>query len=157
MERRSWRRAGLLPLLVTAAMLGAPARGSAQVSAPVDGRPVVAESSEDLVRTLMQTRGYSEIGDMQREGDAYLVSEARRFGEVVRDLRVEALSGQVQGEQPLSSEQLSRLLESRGYTRVAELDRDAEAITARAHQNERAWRLRVDARRGTVLQQQPSD
>jgi hypothetical protein len=145
--------ATLLALLATVGTHGA----AAQVSAPVDGRPVVAETSQDLVRTLMQTRGYSDIGEMRRDGDVYIVAEARRFGEVVRDLRVEALSGQVQSEQPLSAEQVGRLLESRGYTRVAELGRDAEAITAQAYQNERAWQLRIDARRGTVLHQQPVD
>ncbi|MGK7870746.1 hypothetical protein [Falsiroseomonas sp. E2-1-a20] len=153
MNRRSWPAASLLVLLATAAWNGA----AAQVAAPVDGRPVVAETSQDLVRTLMQTRGYSEIGEMRRDGDVYIVSEARRFGEAVRDLRVEVLSGQVQAEQPLSTEQVGRLLESRGYTRVSELGRDDEAIITQAHQNDRAWQLRIDARRGTLLHQQPVD
>lgn len=129
----------------------------AQVAAPVDGRPVLEQSGEDIVRTLLETRGYSGIGAMRRDGEVFHIEEARRFGEVVRDLRADAQSGQVHGEPPLSAGQVARLLEARGYTQVAELGRDAGGITARAVQNDRAWRLRLDATRGTVLQQQAGE
>jgi hypothetical protein len=92
---------------------------------------------------------------MRRKGDVYVVAQARRFGEVVRDLRVDVLSGQVQTERTLSADQVGQLLEARGYAQVTEIGRDAETITAQARQNDRAWELRIDARRGTVLHQQP--
>lgn len=133
------------------------AGAQAQVSAPVDGRPVLEQTGEDRVRTLMETRGYSDIGGMRREGDAFHIAEAKRFGEAVRNLRVDAASGQVQAELPLSAAQVARLLEARGYTQIAEIGRDADAITARAHQNNRAWTLRIDATRGTVLGQQAGE
>jgi hypothetical protein len=136
-------------------VLAAPA--TAQVSAPVDGRSVIEQTGEDRIRSLMETRGYSDIGEMRREGEVLHVTEALRFGEPVRDVRVDAQSGQVQAEAPLSAEQVARLLEARGYTQVAEIERNATAITTRAHQNDRTWRLRIDATRGTVLQQQAGE
>lgn len=113
--------------------------------------------SEDQIRSALQARGYSEIDGLQRDGDTFKVKEAKRYGKEVENLRIDASTGQVRDESRLGEDQARNLLRDRGYSDVSDVKRDGDTISAKAKQNDREVRLRVDARTGTVTQQQASN
>lgn len=113
--------------------------------------------SEQAIRSALQARGYSDIEGMRRDGDHFRVNKAERFGEDVSDLRIDARTGMVRDEARLSEDQAKNLLESRGYSDISEVSRDGDAISAKARQGDRQVNLRIDARSGTVTQQQASN
>ena len=113
--------------------------------------------SEEQVRTALRGRGYSDIEGLERDGDNFKIREAKRFGEEVKDLRVDARTGQVRDEGRLSEDQAKNLLRDRGYRDVSDVSRDGDIIRAKAKQGDREVRLRIDARTGTVTQQQASN
>lgn len=113
--------------------------------------------SEDQIRTTMKARGYTDIEDLKRDGDTFKVGEAKRYGEDVEDLRVDASTGMVRDEKRLSEDQAKELLRDRGYSDVDDVERDGDTITAKAKRNDNEVRVRIDARSGTVTQQQASN
>jgi parvulin-like peptidyl-prolyl isomerase len=131
--------------------------GAAGTGMTRSGSTQAAAMSEDQIRTTLRARGYSDIEGLERDGDHFKVGEARRYGEDVSDLRVNARTGQVQDEERLSEDQARKLLEDRGYSEVSDVSRDGDAISAKAKQGDRAVNLRIDARSGTVTQQQASN
>jgi hypothetical protein len=113
--------------------------------------------SEEQVRSALRASGYSDIEDLERDGDNFKVGEAKRYGEEVKDLRVDARTGQVRDEGRLSEDQAKNLLRDRGYSDVSDVSRDGDTIRAEAKQGDREVRVRIDARTGTVTQQQASN
>jgi hypothetical protein len=63
----------------------------------------------------------------------------------------------VRNEERLSEVQVKNLLCDRGYSKVSDVDRDGDTITVKAKRSEQEGRLRIDARTGTVHQQQASN
>ncbi len=115
-----------------------------------------AHMSEDQIRTTMRAHGYTDIEDLKRDGDTFKVGEAKRYGEDVEDLRVDASTGMVRDEKRLSEDQAKMLLRDRGYSDVDDVERDGDTITAKAKRNGNEVQVRIDARSGTVTQQQAS-
>jgi len=108
--------------------------------------------SEDAIRSMLRSRGYSDISGLNRDGDQFRVSEAKRYGEEVKNIRVDARTGQIQNQQNLSERQVKELLKERGYSDVSDVRKDGNAFTAKAKQGDRNMTLRVDAQQGTVTQ-----
>jgi hypothetical protein len=113
--------------------------------------------SEDAIRASLRARGYSDIEGLERDGDHFKVGEAKRYGEDVSDLRVDARTGQVRDEERLSEDQARTMLEDRGFSDISDVSRDGDTISAKAKQGDREVNLRIDARSGTVTQQQASN
>ena len=86
-----------------------------------------------------------------REGDSYKVTDATRYGEKVKELRIDALTGEPREMPPLTVGQARSLLQERGYTKVEELGRDGEMIRLRARQGDTPVELRVNARTGALV------
>lgn len=112
---------------------------------------------EDQLRTALRARGYEDISGLERDGDTYRVKEAKRYGEKVENLRIDASTGQVRDEKRLSEDQAKTLLRERGYSDVSDVQRDGDTISAKARRGDSEMRLRVDARSGAVTQQQASN
>ena len=128
------------------------AAGGAQSSQQMGSQ--MPAMSEQQVRTALKARGYSEIKDLKRSDDTFRVSEAKRYGEKVEDLRIDARTGMVQDEDRLNTDQAEKLLKDRGYSDVSDVERDGNTITANAEQNGNTVKLRIDAESGMVTQQQ---
>ena len=134
--------------------------GSQQSSQPGAQQGRAAQAgvmSEDAMRTALRVRGYSDLNDIERDGDTFKVGSAKRYGEDVSDLRVNARTGQVRDESRLSEDQAKNLLDQRGYSDVSDVNRDGDTIRAKAKQGDREVNLRIDARSGVVTQQQASN
>lgn len=101
---------------------------------------------------VLRARGYSDLGQMEREGDTVLIPDARRYGEDTGALRLDAKSGQVRDERPLTAAQAQALLRDRGFSEVREAGREGDVILATAQRSGSRVDLRVDARSGAVSQ-----
>ncbi|MDO9501815.1 hypothetical protein [Falsiroseomonas sp.] len=129
---------------------GAQTQGSA-------GATQATRMNEEQIRTLLGARGYSDFENMERDGDTFRIASAERYGKEVEDLRVDARTGRVQDEARLTEDQARKLLENRGYSEISDVSRDDDTITAKAKQNDREVRLRIDAETGVVTQQMASN
>lgn len=116
-----------------------------------------AMMNEQQIRGVLSARGYSDISGIERDGDHFKVSEAKRYGRDVEDLRVHARTGQVQDEAQLNEDQARHLLEQRGFSEVRDVSRDGDSITARAKRDDREMRVRIDGNTGAVIPQPASD
>ncbi|WP_206930077.1 hypothetical protein [Roseococcus thiosulfatophilus] len=116
-----------------------------------------ATMSEEQIRGMLSARGYTDISGIERDGDHFKVSEAKRYGRDVEDLRVNARTGQVQDEARLNEDQARNLLEQRGFTEVSDVSRDGDNITARAKRDDREMRVRIDGNTGAVVPQPASN
>src|SRR5690349_23198638 len=103
----------LAPLLL-ALLFAVPAAAQTAQQDRVDPAWLTA----DQVRTVLRARGYTEIGGLAREGDSYKVTDATRYGEKVKELRIDALTGEPREMPPLTVGQARSLLQERGYTKV---------------------------------------
>lgn len=121
------------------------------------GANQASRMNDEQIGSALRARGYSDIKGIERDGDNFKVSEAKRFGESVKDLRVDASTGQVRDEARLNEDQAKKLLRDRGYSDVSEVNRDGETIRAKAKQGDREVNLRIDTRSGLVTQQQASN
>ena len=139
--------AGLLCL----ALFGAAGPGAAQQGPGMD-RLEPGQLIADQIRIVLRARGYSDLGRMEREGDTVLIPDAKRYGEATGPLRLDAKTGQVLDEKPLSGTQARALLRERGFSEVREDGRDGDAILATAERGGTRVALKVDARSGTVSQ-----
>jgi len=140
--------------------------GSSTMGSATGSRPAGAtagtsmESSrmnEQQMRSALQARGYSDVSDIDRDGNTFKIGEAKRYGEKVEDLRVNAQTGIVQDEKRLSENQAKELLRTHGYSDVSDVKRDGNAITAKAKQGDSNVNVRIDAQTGTVTRQQASN
>ncbi|MBB3897434.1 hypothetical protein [Roseococcus suduntuyensis] len=116
-----------------------------------------ATMNEEQIRGMLSARGYTDISGVERDGDHFKVSEAKRYGRDVEDLRVNARTGQVQDEARLNEDQARNLLEQRGYTEVSDVSRDGDTITAQAKRDDREMRVRIDGNTGAVMPQPASN
>jgi hypothetical protein len=106
----------------------------------------------DQIRIVLGARGYSDLGRMEREGDTVLIPDAKRYGEATGPLRLDAKTGQVLDEKPLSDTQAQALLRDRGFSEVREAGREGDVILATAQRAGTRVDLKVDARSGAVSQ-----
>ena len=142
-------RHSFAPILCVVLACAAPLPAPAQGTPPQKADP--AWLTVDQVRTVLRARGYNEIGEVEREGDTYKVSDATRYGEKVPELRIDALTGAPRDAPMLTEGQARILLQERGYTDVEEAGREGEAIHLRARQGDTPVELRVNARTGAVI------
>jgi uncharacterized membrane protein YkoI len=113
--------------------------------------------SESQIQSILSARGYSDIEGMERDGDNFKISEAKRYGETVKDLRVDARTGQVHDEARLTEDQAKELLRERQFSDVSDVERDGNTITATAKQNDQKYEVRIDAETGTLTQQRAAN
>ena len=106
----------------------------------------------DQIRIVLRARGYSDLGRMEREGDTVLIPDAKRYGEATGPLRLDAKTGRVLDEKPLTEAQAQALLRERGYSEVRQAGREGDVILATAQRAGSRVDLKVDARSGTVSQ-----
>jgi hypothetical protein len=136
---------------------GGPGSAGQQGQAGQAGAAQAGRMSEDQIRNALRARGYSEISGLDRDGDTFRVREAKRHGEKVENLRIDARTGQVRDEPRLTEDQARNMLRDQGYSEVRDVSRDGNAITARAKRGDNEVRLRIDANTGVVTQQQASN
>lgn len=116
-----------------------------------------ATMNEEQIRGMLAARGYTDISGIERDGDHFKVSEAKRYGRDVEDIRVNARTGQVQDEARLNEEQARNLLEQRGFTQVNDVSSDGGTFTAQAQRDGREMRVRIDGNTGAVIPQPASN
>lgn len=104
------------------------------------------------IEIILKARGYSDLGPMTREGDTVLIPEAKRYGEDTGPLRLDAKTGRVQDESPLSDAQAQALLHDRGFSEIRREGREGDTILASAQRAGTRVPLKVDARSGSVSQ-----
>jgi hypothetical protein len=128
------------------------AAGQGAATGPGMDRLEPGQLIADQIRIVLRARGYSDLGRMEREGDTVLIPDAKRYGEATGPLRLDAKTGRVLDEQPLSEAQAQALLRERGFSEVRRVGRDGDIILATAEQGGSRVDLKVDARSGTVSQ-----
>jgi hypothetical protein len=106
----------------------------------------------DQIRIVLGARGYSDLGPMERVGDTVLIPEAKRYGEATGPLRLDAKTGQVRDEKPLTEAQAQALLRDRGFSAARDTGREGDLILATAQRGGSRLDLKVDARSGAVSQ-----
>ncbi|MCO6415342.1 hypothetical protein JYK14_04010 [Siccirubricoccus sp. KC 17139] len=106
----------------------------------------------DQVRVILTARGFSDVQGLEREGPDYVVREAKRYGQPVGNLRLDALTGLPRETPPLTDREAEAMLRDRGYTDVEPLGREGDVIRLRAKREGAAVELAVDARTGAVRQ-----
>lgn len=150
--RQTLAAAGLcLALFAAAAGRHAAAQAPPAVG-PALERPEAGQLIADQIRIVLGARGYSELGRMDREGDTVLVADAKRYGEATGPLRLDAKTGRVLDEAPLSEAQARALLRDRGFSDIREAGREGDLILATAQRAGSRVDLQVDARSGAVSQ-----
>ena len=147
--RKTLAAAGLcLALSATAGLAAAQGPGAGPGMDRLEPGQLIA----DQIRIVLRARGYSDLGRMEREGDTVLIPDAKRYGEATGPLRLDAKTGRVLDEQPLSEAQAQALLRERGFSEVRRVGRDGDIILATAEQGGSRVDLKVDARSGAVSQ-----
>jgi hypothetical protein len=131
---------------------GTAALGQGAAAGPGMDRLEPGQLIADQIRIILGARGYSDLGEMAREGDTVLIPAAKRYGEATGPLRLDAKTGQVLDEKPLSEAQAQALLRGRGYSEVREARREGDIIVASAQRAGSRVDVKVDARSGTVSQ-----
>lgn len=106
----------------------------------------------DQLATVMRARGFSDLEGVEREGDTFRIARARRYGETVENLSIDAATGLAREQPSLTEAQARELLRSRGYTDVTELGREGDAIRMRGLREGTPIEVTVDARTGAVRQ-----
>ena len=128
-----------------------PAVGQGTAGPSMD-RPEPGQLLAEQIRLVLRARGYSDLGRMERDGDSVLVADAKRYGEATGPLRLDAKTGQVRDEKPLTGAQAQALLRDRGFSEVQEAGREGDAILVTAQRGSSRVDVRVDARSGAVSQ-----
>lgn len=137
---------------LAAALLAGGSAGAAAQSATSPGVPMTAAQIE----TVLRARGYSDIEGLERDGDVFRIRSAKRYGEPVGELSVDAVSGQVRDEE-LSEGQARTMLRGRGFSEVSEVRREGDTILARGRRAGSEVEVRIDARTGAVMQRPARD
>ena len=145
-----------LPLLLGALLLAGPAGAAEDPPPPIQhGAPAAPAAPVALtpaqVETVLRARGYDRLDGLERDADGgFRLARAERFGAAVGPLRLDAATGAVLDEPPLTEAQVRALLRARGYAEVPEIRHDGAAIFARAQREGSEVALRVDPRSGVV-------
>ena len=146
--RKTLATAGLCLALFAAA---GPTAGQGDTGPGMD-RLEPGQLTADQIRIVLRARGYSDLGRMDRQGDTVQIADAKRYGEATGPLRIDAKTGQVRDERPLTESQAQALLRDRGFSEVREAGREGDVILATAQRGSSRVDLQVDARSGTVSQ-----
>ncbi|GGC32672.1 hypothetical protein GCM10011504_08610 [Siccirubricoccus deserti] len=104
----------------------------------------------DQVRIVLQARGFTDIEGLERQGNDFVVRQAKRYGTPVRDLRLDAVTGQPREAPLLTEAQAREMLRDRGYTEVTEIGREGDTIHLRAVREGTPTEISIDARTGVV-------
>ncbi|WP_372624729.1 hypothetical protein [Falsiroseomonas sp.] len=109
--------------------------------------------NEDQVRNMLDDRGWSDVGSIERNGNI-ISAQARRDGRTF-DLLMNARTGEVlHRERHLGEDRIRERLRERGYSDIEGLERDDGRYTADARRyGERVEDLRIDPMTGRVLNQ----
>ena len=113
------------------------------------------QMSESQIRSILQARGFSDIDELQREGNAYTAS-AEWHGEDV-DVRVDARTGRILSPTQLRENQVRNMLEEEGWSSVSNIERNGNVFLAEAERNGTKYEVSVDARTGTIIDQERAD
>lgn len=148
--RRFFAAAGLCLVLVGSAHHAA-GQGAA-VAGPGMDRLEPGQLTAAQIGIVLRARGYSDLGRMERQGDTVLIPRGTRYGEETGSLRLDAKSGQVRDERPLTATQAQALLRERGFSEVRDAGREGDIILATAQRAGSKVDLQVDARSGAVSQ-----
>lgn len=134
-------------------LLGTGREATAQAAAgPGMDRLEPGQMTADQIGIVLKARGYSDLAPMEREGDTVLIPSGKRYGEDTGPLRLDAKTGRVRDERPLSGPQVHALLRDRGFSEVREAGRNGDIVLATAQRGGSRVDLKVDARSGTVTQ-----
>ncbi|WP_372624859.1 PepSY domain-containing protein [Falsiroseomonas sp.] len=108
---------------------------------------------EDQVRNMLDDRGWSDVGNIERNGNV-ISAQARRDGRTF-DLLMNARTGEVlHRERHLGEDRIRERLRERGYSDIEGLERDGGRYTADAQRyGERVEDLRIDPTTGWVRNQ----
>lgn len=124
--------------------------GQGATAGPGMDRLEPGQLTASQIPIVLRARGYSDLGAMEREGDTVLIRDAKRYGEDTGPLRLDAKTGQVRDEAPLSEAQAQALLRERGFSEVREARREGDVILASAQRGGTRVDVQVDARSGAV-------
>lgn len=134
-------------LLVAVAMGWTPvARAQAETGPPQVAPP--AALSEETIRNLLVSQGYTEVTGLTRRGAEY-TAKARRYGETV-EIVIDARTGMVDRPEHLSPTQVKHILEDRGYADIRSIRRDGESFRARAKKDGEAIEVEIDSKAGSL-------
>jgi hypothetical protein len=147
--RKTLAAVGVCLLALSAAPPFAAGQGSGGAAAE---RLEPGQLTADQIRIVLRARGYSDLGTMGREGDTVTVADAKRYGEATGPLKLDAKTGQVRDEKPLTEAQAQALLRERGCSDVKEAGREGDTILASAQRSGSRVDLQVNARSGAVSQ-----
>ncbi len=103
------------------------------------------------VKKVLEDRGYSDIGDLKREGQA-LKTQAKRDDESV-DLRIIPLAGMMQKSDEPSESRVTDVLKKQGYSSIEDMEREGKRFMASAKHDGDDVRLRVDTDKGHVIEE----
>jgi len=134
------------PFLATLTMMGLLGGGPSMAQ---DGAATAVPMTQAQVATVLRARGYSDIEELTRDGDVFRIPAAKRYGEPVHDLEVDAVSGQVRNER-LTEGQARAMLRGRGFSEISAIQEDGEVIHAQAKRAGNPVSIRIDARTGAV-------
>ena len=115
-------------------------------------RFLIASTSEVYGDPLIHPQTEEYWGNVNPIGTRGVYDEAKRYGEATGPLRLDAKTGQVRDERPLTGAQAQALLRDRGFSEVREAGREGDAILATAQRGSTRMDVRVDARSGAVSQ-----
>jgi len=104
------------------------------------------------IESILEARGMSDIEDFERIGTNYHAT-ADWYGDEV-DVIVDGRTGVVLRPRAMEDGQIRARLQDEGWSEVAEIQREEDIFHVRATRNGEDFDLRVDARTGTVLDQE---
>jgi hypothetical protein len=104
----------------------------------------------DQVRIVLQARGFTDVEGLERQGNDFIVRQAKRYGAPVQDLRLDAVTGLPREAPMLTEAQAREMLRDRGYSEVTEIGRDGDTIRLRAVREGTPTEISIDARTGVV-------
>jgi hypothetical protein len=108
----------------------------------------VNDLGKDTVRTKLQAQGYSDIEDLEKDGNEFK-GKAKRYGETV-DFRLDARTGEIRKPERLSEDQVKNKLKDEGYSNVSDVERDGDIYEAKAEKDDKDVRLKIDGRTDAV-------
>jgi hypothetical protein len=124
----------------------------AATTTPTAARPAMSEAA---IRDHLRGLGYTGIEGLERRGDAggaFHIREARRWGERVENLTVDAATGDVADARPMSERQIRTMPREIGWTNIGEVRAEGQYVRVRAERNGREHDLRIDPRVGILDQ-----
>jgi len=110
---------------------------------------------EARIREELRTRGYTDLEGMARDGEGFRVREARRWGERVENLAVDAATGDVTNAQPMDERQIRAMLRTIGWSNLRDYRSEGRYVSVRGERNGRDQELRIDPRVGILDQPGP--